>query len=1398
MQRTLVGLSMVFWLLVSISNSLAQDNDDEDFSPGLSATYTASGNTIHRVDDDVAFVWEDDSPDPRLPQGLFQVDWEGSLLVREPGEYRFSAFLQGRVTVRVGDRVLLSGERGTAGWLTGEPQSLEFGELPLQVQFAKTEATAEIKLYWSAGHFQREPIPGHLLFRQNSHPTSQLIESGRVLYDVHRCNRCHRREGQPLSLPAPSLEQVAGGLSREWLITKLSQPEDSGLHAKMPHFGFNRDEAVAISAFLLQGKPAELEKIPQFQPPKEKSNPPAKEPLSHLRRGEVLFRSVGCLACHAHGEHGSTAPYAGGDLTNIRRKRSREWVYTWLAAPEKLNRDHRMPIIKLTSQERAELAMYLTGEIQPSDANEKPASASSEDLIETGRKLIAAARCANCHRIPGIEQDLQNIPSLTKSSLNWDRSCVSPKPDRAKHRPAYPHINRDAVTAFVVAHSGSRAEESQFARGRRLLQQKNCLSCHERDRSKGIVATAGAMAQLDRKLVGQSEGLIPPALMAVGDKLTDAGLAIAIGGNQKQVRLPWLSVRMPRFSHTKPQQQALLKYLVGHDRIPDYDAPDDRASGKTDRTQALLAGHELVGGKGFSCVACHAFGKFQPLNVALGTRGSDLLMLAQRMRRSYFLRWTRFPLRIVPGMEMPSFDKPVPGILQGDHERQLAAIWDALNDPNFTVPTNPAVVEQYLVVRPDSPARVVHDVFTNHKSARGYTPRALAVGFANRHNVLFDLDTFSLRQWWLGDFARQRTQGKSWFWDAAGITVFVAGPPNQTDVVLRKSANETLVFPQREHGTHGRLLRYQSTGEGLRFAYELNYDLDGRAQSVTVEEYVAPLTESEPTERTGWMRRIQLRTIPEGYEAAFLHHSPKTSFGAPTVETDLAWESNAAQGAEPERSVRMVLLPQTAGTAEGTFRYFSTLQPEQLLPNPPISQKLPLEKVTSVPGFDGVRLPLPRSIMPSAMTWTAEGKLAFTSLKGQVYIAEDSDGDGIEDRLQLFEEGLASPFGIIADGKDLIVSHKPEVLRLRDTDGDGRADLREVVASGWGFNENYHDWTCGIVRDSSGNLYVGLGSDYGQKQRNSEQTRWRGKLLRIGPDGQVEPVGHDLRYPTGLAIDQFDRVFMSDQQGVQNIFNEINYLVPGRGYGVTSPHRSSPDSPPMWAAVQLPHPWTRSVNGIFFLNPKLVKDPGVLEPFIGHGLGCEYHTMPLIRFTTQQVGNTLQGATYRFGLPHGEVSEGDSVGALSGGVSPEGDIYIGGIQDSGWVGGHNIGDIIRLRPNGKLPLGIKVLRAGYRSFQLSFTAPIDPVAAADPENYSISAYTRVWKGGYATPDSGRHQVEVTGVKVAADHRSVVLSIDQFKQPYVYEVTCRRIGPDRETPLWPTTGYYTMVEIPTKD
>ena len=68
--------------------------------------------------------------------------------------------------------------------------------------------------------------------------------------------------------------------------------------------------------------------------------------------------------------------------------------------------------------------------------------------------------------------------------------------------------------------------------------------------------------------------------------------------------------------------------------------------------------------------------------------------------------------------------------------------------------------------------------------------------------------------------------------------------------------------------------------------------------------------------------------------------------------------------------------------------------------------------------------------MPTGLCWRPEGRLIFSSLKGQVFEAIDTDGDGVEDRLQLLADGLPAPYGVHAGSDYVDISAKYGLLRL--------------------------------------------------------------------------------------------------------------------------------------------------------------------------------------------------------------------------------------------------------------------------------------------------------------------------------------------------------------------------------
>ncbi len=1377
--RTAIVPLFLFILGIVPNCVCGQLPDEEDFPPGILARYTAEGKTIERIDPAVAFDWGTSAPDPRLPEAPFSADWQGELLVRQAGTYTISAFVDGELEVLFDGQAVLKGSRPQAGWISGKPFALRFGDHPLRVRFRKTGNSAQVRLFWSSEHFPLEPLPSLLMFRESAHTGLNAIETGQTLFAAARCNRCHRRESDEPAPAAPALTHVREGIDPTWLLKKLSQPQSSP-EAQMPDFGFTAEQAEQIAAFLFDA--SQKVKLAGVKTKNRKAD---------SRQGQLLVRSVGCLACHTLEKEGQAGSFGGGELSSIGQKRSEVWLATWLKTPEKLNPDHRMPLVKLSDNECRQLAVFLAGLGDNTAGTSKPAKATPA-MIKAGRQLVEASGCAACHRIPNIKPFAKPLADLSQPNENWADSCLSAKPDPKKHRPAYVQLEplqRKAIQNYFHSRTGKLAKESEYERGKLVLEQKNCLMCHERNRAKGIVETAGKAARIDKDLQGQSEAMIPPALNAIGDKLLDAALTKAISGEQPKSRLPWLKVRMPRFQHSKEEMSAVLKYLIAHDRIPET-APLAKSA---EKSETLINGNTLVGAKGFSCVACHRVGTFEPRNVALGTRGSDLLMLGKRMRKSFYLRWTRSPQRIVPGMEMPSLRKAVPGVLNENLEAQLIATWDALNDPEFTAPTSPSAVEQLLVVQPGEPVRIVRDVFTNPKeNGGGYIARAMAVGLNNGHNLMLDLDNFTLRNWTFGDFARQRTEGKSWYWDLAGVPV-MKGFTKNSDFALNAigQPDSTPIHPIYQNNTCGRLLSYRNEKNGLQLEYELYFELNKNRHIVRGTERIEPTS-------AGWSRELKFKNLPPGFEMLINPNRRTPLVGDPKIEVEDSKNENQTDTVRVrDRVVRL--------------RYITKLTRPQLASPPVPLSRAEAEAVTSVPGYRGERLPLSGSIMPTALAWTdrdlpgiSKGTLAFTSLKGHVFLARDTNNDGGEDSLILFEEGLAAPYGIQPYHRGFLVAHKPEVIYLEDTDGDGRADLRRVVATGWGYSDNYHDWTTSLVRDSQGRFYVGLGSDYAQRNRSKETSRWRGAVLRLTPKPfsqdaaadftpwTITLMGRAFRYPTGIAINDDDEIFVTDNQGVQNTFNELNHLVEGRHYGVPSRHETNPDAKPSLPAVQIPHPWSRSVNGLFFLPES---GPGHTD-FRGQAIGCEYDTRFLVRLSLQKVQGEYQGAAYYFSRPQAGAGSENFLGPLCGGVSPTGAIYIGNIHDSGWLGGQNTGDIVRLTPEKNFPTnGIREVRCTPEGFEVEFLKSIDPKSAANPQNYDVSGYTRNWKGSYATPDSGRHKLDVQSVSLQNDGSTASLHIKDRREGYVYEISCGRLSEFTKQPLFPDTAHYTLHKIP---
>jgi hypothetical protein len=139
---------------------------DTRSSGGLLGRYTRYNDNnrrerplLERVDPVIDFHWGNEGPERRLPRDQFAVTWTGKLLPPVTGEYLIEAEVDDRVSVRIGDKLVL--EKEGQGQASGDGRMrLEAGrQVAVQARFEEQWGEASVRLLWTPPGGTRGVIP---------------------------------------------------------------------------------------------------------------------------------------------------------------------------------------------------------------------------------------------------------------------------------------------------------------------------------------------------------------------------------------------------------------------------------------------------------------------------------------------------------------------------------------------------------------------------------------------------------------------------------------------------------------------------------------------------------------------------------------------------------------------------------------------------------------------------------------------------------------------------------------------------------------------------------------------------------------------------------------------------------------------------------------------------------------------------------------------------------------------------------------------------------------------------------------------------------------------------------------------------------------------------------------
>ena len=448
-------------------------------------------------------------------------------------------------------------------------------------------------------------------------------------------------------------------------------------------------------------------------------------------------------------------------------------------------------------------------------------------------------------------------------------------------------------------------------------------------------------------------------------------------------------------------------------------------------------------------------------------------------------------------------------------------------------------------------------------------------------------------------------------------------------------------------------------------------------------------------------------------------------------------------------------------------------------------------------------VPDPPGVVPkcNGLAFLPDGRLVAAFDHGEICFYEP-----LSRKWTRYAEGLHTPMGVLAVSvKEILVSQRPELTRLRDTDGDGVADLYECVSDRWELSGNFHEFAYGPVADGKGGFYVALGSSSGEGVSRYEMrghydpagrlfpgsqpkysmysfVAYRGWVVRIGPDGGLTPIACGFRQPNGIVLDPQGRLFVTDNQGDWVGTSKLHYVQAGGFYGHPAglcwegdwhgpPTLEQLDRRRREGVVLFPHAILANSPG----QPAFDTTGGKFGPYAGQMFVTEFNIPRVLRVMMEEVGGELQGATAPFydGPPL-------RAGCARLAFAPDGSLWVGQTgRELGWIGGKGIQ---RISWKGRMPCDVLRMHLTSSGFELTFTEPVDPVAARRAESYHMRRYYYLYQGDYGSPRVDLHDVRLSRLAVSADGRRVSFDVDTLQAGYIYELRLPGVRSADGTPV----------------
>lgn len=396
----------------------------------------------------------------------------------------------------------------------------------------------------------------------------------------------------------------------------------------------------------------------------------------------------------------------------------------------------------------------------------------------------------------------------------------------------------------------------------------------------------------------------------------------------------------------------------------------------------------------------------------------------------------------------------------------------------------------------------------------------------------------------------------------------------------------------------------------------------------------------------------------------------------------------------------------------------------------------------------------------SGFDFLPDGRAVVCTVHGDVWLVSGIDEELTEIKWQRFATGLYQPLGLKILNREngrgepaIFVLCRDRIIELRDVNLDGEADVYSTFCDELQITGENHGYAMSLETDSEGNFYF---------IKSGSTPPHGGTMLKVDHQtGRLSVFATGYRHANGLGVSPTDLITSADNEGNWIPATRIDAVRKGGFYGHMPTHRranmipTSYDPPMMW----LPRAMDNSAGGQVWVNSD---NWGPLQGAMIH-LSFGRCTANVVLPQKTNDGD-FQAAAYKLDLP--TFLSGSMRGRFR---SADNQLYICGLD--GWqTAAVKDGCLHRVRATGQafcLPVDFQVQGD---QIQLTFSEPLDPASATDPNNWQIEQWNYRWTEEYGSEhysaanatQTGHDKVQVDSIKLSSDKTKVTLNIPTLR------------------------------------